>query len=220
LNPALPRALLLDLDGTLVDSRRDIAVSCNAALAAHGIAPLEPARILTMVGDGARALVTRALAAAGSGADVERVLASFREHYEAHPCVHTVVCDGARELLACGLPCAVLTNKPREVTLRLLDALALSPLVAAVWAGEGPLKPAPDGVLALCKQLGVLPAETWVVGDGPQDVGAGRAAGAFTVAVINDESIGDRAAVLAAGPDRVVGSLREVVALATSSRPL
>ncbi len=215
-----PRALLVDLDGTLVDSRRDIAISCNAALEAHGVAPLEPSRIVTMVGDGARALINRALAAAGSDADVERVLASFRAHYAAHPCVHTVVCDGARELLTCGLPCAVLTNKPRDVTLRLLDALGLSSSVAALWAGDGPLKPAPDGVLALCNELGVAPGETWVVGDGPQDVGAGKAAGAVTVAVVNDDSIGDREAVLSARPDLVVGSLHEVARLATSSRPL
>lgn len=220
MNPSEPRALLVDLDGTLVDSRRDIAISCNAALAAHGIAPLEPSRISTMVGDGARALVVRALAAARSDADVERVVASFREHYAAHPCVHTVVCDGARELLACGIPCAVLTNKPREVTVRVLDALGLSAAIAALWAGDGPLKPAPDGVLALCRDLGVAPADTWVVGDGPQDVGAGKKAGAFTVAVINGDSLGDRETVLAAGPDLVVASLREVARLATSSRPL
>lgn len=215
-----PRALFVDLDGTLVDSRRDIASSCNAALAAHGIAPLEPSRIATMVGDGARALIARALAAASPDTDVEPVLASFREHYAAHPCVHTVLCDGARELLACGVPVAVLTNKPREVTLQVLDVLGLTRRVAAVWAADGPLKPAPDGVLALCKELGLGAADVWVVGDGPQDVAAGKAAGALTFAVMNEHSLGDREAVLAREPDRVVRSLREVAELATSSRPL
>ena len=219
--PRPPRALLLDLDGTLVDSRLDIATSCNAALAAHGIAPIEPAsRIFGMVGDGVRALVVRALAASGSDADVEAVRATFEEHYARHPCVHTTLLPGVDELFACGVPCAVLTNKVRPITLRVLEAVGLSARVVDVWAADGPLKPAPDGVLALAARLGVDPRETWVVGDGPQDVGAGKAAGAFTVAV---SGIAAREAVTAAAPDVFVASLAEVARLvraATPSSPL
>jgi phosphoglycolate phosphatase len=202
-----PKALLLDLDGTLVDSRDDIAASLNAALAVHRIAALPRSRVYPLIGDGARVLVTRALAAAGSDADVDAVLDSLKAHYTDHPCVRTKLLDGAREIFACGLPCAIITNKPRGITERLLVSLELSP--AALWAADGVLKPAPDSVLDVCKRLDVAPRDAWMIGDGPQDIGAGRAAGAFTVAVLGN--IADHDAVLATKPDLVVRSLRDVI---------
>jgi phosphoglycolate phosphatase len=205
-----PKALLLDLDGTLVDSRDDIATSLNAALAVHGIAPLEQSRVYPMIGDGARVLVTRALVAAEgstSNVHVEAVLETLKTHYTEHPCVRTKLLDGAREIFACGVPTAVITNKPRAVTERLLAALDLAPV--ALWAADGPLKPAPDSVLSVCEQLGVAPHDAWMIGDGPQDIGAGKAAGAFTVGVLGN--IADHDAVHAAKPDLVASSLREVI---------
>jgi phosphoglycolate phosphatase len=207
-----PKALLLDLDGTLVDSRDDIAISLNAALSVHGVAPLPLPRIYTMIGDGARVLVTRALAAAGSDVPVDDVLATFGSRYADEPCVHTKLMDGAKDVFACGIPCAVITNKPRPITVRLLAELGLAP--REIWAADGPLKPAPDSVLAVCKALGVAPHDAWMIGDGPQDVGAGRAAGAFTVAVLG--GIADHDAVRAAKPDLVVGSLRELISSLTA----
>jgi len=207
-----PRALLLDLDGTLVDSRDDIAAALNRALAAHGIARLERAQVYAMIGDGARMLVTRALAAARSTAPVDAVLETLTSDYAANPCEHTKLLDGAKEVFACGVPCAVITNKPRVVTEPLLASLGLAP--AALWAADGPLKPAPDSIFAVCKELGIAPTDAWMIGDGPQDILSGRAASAFTVAVLGN--IADHAAVLAAKPDLVVRSLREI----TSSVPL
>jgi phosphoglycolate phosphatase len=209
-----PRALLIELDGTLVDSRRDIAESCNAALVAHGLPPLEAASIVGMVGDGARALVARALSATGSTLDVDVVLATFQAHYGAHACIHTTLMPGAQALLACGVPCAVLTNKPRPITLQVLETLSIR--VVDVWAGDGVLKPAPDGVLALSKRLAIPPADVWVVGDGPQDIGAGKAAGAFTVGVLG--GIAHRDTLLAAKPDLVVASLDELTEIISSRR--
>lgn len=202
-----PRALLLDLDGTLVDSRDDIATSLNAALEAHGITPLELPLVYPMIGDGARVLVTRALAAARSAASVDDVLATFGARYADEPCVHTKLLEGAKDVFACGLPCAIITNKPRPITTRLLERLGLAP--AALWAADGPLKPAPDSVRAVCAELAIEPRDAWMIGDGPQDIGAGKAAGAFTVAVLGN--IADHAAVRAANPDLVVGSLRELI---------
>jgi phosphoglycolate phosphatase len=205
-----PKALLLDLDGTLVDSRDDIATALNAALSVHGIAPLEVSRVYPMIGDGARVLVTRALAAAGANVEVEPVLETLKTHYAEHPCVKTKLLDGAREIFACGIPCAVITNKPRAVTERLLAALDLAP--ATLWAADGPLKPAPDSVLSVCRELGIAPSEAWMIGDGPQDIGAGKAAGAFTVAVLGN--IADHDVVRAAEPDMIVSSLREIISSA------
>lgn len=207
-----PRALLFDLDGTLVDSRGDITAACNAALVAHGRPALPLAAILPMVGDGARMLVMRALSVSGSEALLDEVFATFRAYYLAHPCVHTALLPGAREVLdeakRDGLPCALVTNKPRDVTLLLLDALGISSSFAAIWGGgDGPLKPAPDSVLSVVAQLEVAAAAAWMIGDGPQDIGAGKAAGCVTVGL---PGIAERERLVASAPDLMFESLDEL----------
>lgn len=161
-------------------------------------------------------LVTRALSVSDaplpSELFVDEVLASFKAYYLAHPCVHSVLLPGAREVLdeahVAGLPCALVTNKPRDVTLLLIEALGIAPRLAEVWgAGDGPLKPAPDSVLMVLSRLGVAAADAWMIGDGPQDIGAGKAAGCFTVAV---PGIAQHDLLLASGPDLVLTSLHDL----------
>ena len=186
--------------------------------------------ILPMIGDGARALVERALrfardrrrtvASGGPEAHerdlLERTVALFMRHYTDKPVVYTRLLPGAREALALGLPSAVVTNKPRAVTVLVLEQLGIAGSFGAVYAGgDGPLKPSPDGVLQVAKELGVAPDHAWLIGDGPQDVLAGRAAGCFTVAV---PGIAQRERVLAAKPHLVVDSLLEVARLAGGAR--
>jgi phosphoglycolate phosphatase len=213
-----PRALLLDLDGTLVDSRRDIAEAANVARQAHGLAPLPLADIYPMIGDGARMLVVRAF---GFPPDVpapelEAALTTFKASYAEHPCVHTTLIPGAKELFTSGLACALYTNKPRDITELVLRALGIADAFAATWCGgDGPLKPAPDGVFTLLEKLRLERDEVWMIGDGPQDVGAGRAAGVFTVAI---PGIAERELVIAAKPDRVLDSLEDLVRLLTAPR--
>lgn len=211
-----PRALLFDLDGTLVDSRGDIAAACNAALVAHGRSALTLEAVSPMIGDGARLLITRALAASaareGTPPGLDHVVASFHAYYVAHPCVLTTLLPGAREVLGEAtrdrLPCALITNKPREVTLALLEALGLSTTFAAVWAGgDGPLKPAPDGLRWALARLGVAGDAAWMIGDGPQDVGAGKAAGCVTVGI---PGIAEPERLIASGPDLTCASLHEL----------
>jgi phosphoglycolate phosphatase len=207
-----PSALLLDLDGTLVDSRRDIAEACNATRVAHGQSPLALEAIVGMVGDGARALVARAFDAALDEPIVDAALATFQAFYLAHPCVHTVMLEGARELLdeaaALRLPCAVVTNKPRAVSVALLEALTISPFFRVIWAGgDGPLKPAADGLLHAIARLDATASTTWMIGDGPQDILAGQAAGCVTIGV---PGIAERERLLASAPDVVVESLLDV----------
>ena len=203
-------ALLFDLDGTLVDSRRDIAEALNLALSSFAIAPLALDEAMPFVGDGARKLVERALTYRGHAFD-ERVYDAFQAAYAEAPCVHTTLLDGAREALALGLPCALVTNKPRAITLLVLEALGIRESFSAVWAGgDGPLKPAPDGLLAIVRQLGVSVQDAWMIGDGPQDILAARAARMRSIAV---RGIGDETALLASKPDVLVASLHEIGAV-------
>lgn len=219
-----PSALLFDLDGTLVDSRGDIAAACNAARVAHGRPPLTREAIMPMVGDGARALVARAFDEAMDSPAVDAALETFRESYVAHPCEHTVVLPGARDVLdlaaELALPCAVVTNKPHDVSVLVLDALGISRYFRAIWGGgDGPLKPSPAGVVEVARLLGVTPPSAWMIGDGPQDIGAGKAAGCFTVGV---PGIAERERLVASAPDRICESLVELAALLRSvtARPV
>jgi len=218
-----PAALLFDLDGTLVDSRRDIAAACNAARKTHGLPPLPLESIVAMVGDGARALVARAFGVdlrsqdRAHQATLDAALATFRAAYLAQPAAETDLLPGARDALALGLPCALVTNKPRDVTDALLDALGIAGCFVAIHGGgDGALKPAPDGLLTVLGQMGVAPRSAWMIGDGPQDVEAGRAAGCPTVLVRG--GIADAASALASAPDLVLDGLPELVALVRAAR--
>jgi phosphoglycolate phosphatase len=142
-------------------------------------------------------------------------LASFQRAYAARPCVHTRLLPGAEEALALDLPAAIVTNKPRNLTLLVLEGLGIARRFGAIYAGgDGPLKPAPDGVLATTAALVVAPRDAWFIGDGPQDVLAGRAAGAVTIVV---PGIAERALVLEAGPDATLSDLTELTRLVLTS---
>jgi phosphoglycolate phosphatase len=177
--------IVFDLDGTLVDSRRDLADSVNALLADLGRAPLDAQLIGTMVGDGAVQLVDRALAAAGVAAPPADALDRFLDHYDRRLLVHTAPYEGTVDLLqaleARGIRRAVLTNKLQRATERVLDGLALRRWFdAGVIGAEGEFarKPDPAGLLALAARAGVPIEATLVVGDGGQDVETARRAGA------------------------------------------
>jgi phosphoglycolate phosphatase len=212
LSPTLgrPRAAVFDLDGTLVDSVADIAAAVNHALAAEGRGALPVDAVRRFVGDGARLLVARAFAMAPD--QVERPLARFHEHYLAHPCDRTTLMPGAIAALdaLAGARVALVTNKPRGSTLLVLGALGIAERFAAIYAGgDGPLKPDPASIRAV---LGEVPAASaWVIGDGAQDVGAGRAAGCVTVGVLG--GYGDVERLRASAPDVLLASLEELPAL-------
>ena len=216
--PRKPTALLFDLDGTLVDSRRDIVEALNAALEALGRRRLALETVLPMVGDGARVLVMRALSFCdGAPPDVallDRAALAYNEAYLAAPCVHTTMLPGVAAALKLGLPCAMVTNKPRNVAMLVLAGLGIASAFGATYGGgDGPLKPEPDGILRVCATLGVSPSDTWFIGDGPQDVLAGKNAGTVTIAV---PGIAERAHVLAAAPDVVLETLEGLPALLSS----
>jgi phosphoglycolate phosphatase len=203
--------LIFDLDGTLIDSRRDIAVACNHALRAVGRAPLDEDRVASFVGDGARAVVERAL---GWGADrdlVERTLETFIAYYLEHPADYTTIMPGAIEALDAlsDRPLAVATNKRRDVALAVLDALGLSSRFRWIWGGgDGAPKPDPACVHALLAQARIPHRDAWMIGDGVQDIGAGKAAGVRTVAVLG--GFQKEPSLRALAPDFVIRSLGEL----------
>ncbi len=211
-----PRAIVFDLDGTLADTRLDIAGACNHVLSALGRPVRSVAEISGFVGDGARKLLSRALESPEMAPLTDEAVAIFSAYYPHHAADHAAWMPGAREALdacaALSLPLALATNKPRSATLPLVDALGMASRFRVIVAGgDGPLKPDPAAIRSALAPLGVEPADAWVVGDGPQDVGAGKAAGAWTVAVLG--GFGSEARLRAASPDRVLGSLHELGAM-------
>lgn len=215
-----PAAVAFDLDGTLIDSRLDIAAACNHVLERAGRATLPPDVIAGFVGDGVAALVSRAFGLPVGTPEVAERAAQLVEYYSAHPVVHTRWMPGALDAMdavdGAGLPMAIVTNKARAVTLRVLDALGAAGRFACVVAGgDAPLKPRPDMVLAVARALGVEVPAVWVVGDGDQDILSAKAAGAYAVAVRG--GFADDTRLAASGPDVTLGSLGELGALVRSA---
>jgi phosphoglycolate phosphatase len=209
-----PRALAFDLDGTLVDSRRDIAAACNHALVWAGRAPLPEDVVASFVGDGARVLLARAFGIDRASPDLDAPLAELVRYYAAHPVVHTRWMPGALEALdaLADLPLALVTNKARAVTIPILEALGVASRFAVVVAGgDGPLKPSPEPLYAIARALSLEPRDIWAVGDAAQDVGMARAAGSPAIAVLG--GFHNETRLRAAEPDVVLASLHELAAL-------
>ena len=174
--------VVFDLDGTLVDSRQDLAESTNEMLLSYGAEPLPVDQIAAMVGDGAKKLVLRALKSAGRRPETEEALQRFRDIYDRRLLNHTRPYDGipdvvrrAGEIAALG----VLTNKPAAPTERLLESFGLSSFFQWVIAGDSgvPRKPDPTGLKQMMQSAGASAGETLLVGDSMIDVMTARSAG-------------------------------------------
>jgi len=164
--------IVFDLDGTLIDSARDLAESIGELLESYGAAPLPLSEVVTMVGEGAPMLVRRAMARAGVNPPLDEALARFMQIYDRRLMDHTVPYDGIRETLSVVIrrgPLAVLTNKPLGPSVGILEALGLRGFFSKVIGGDSEYgrKPDPKGLLSL---QALAPGDRIVmIGDSPAD---------------------------------------------------
>lgn len=181
------RLLVFDLDGTLVDSREDLAYSVNHAMTAHGLPGLTLERVCEFVGDGVTMLLRRAI---GPGHEplFPAIRKTFLAHYRMHLLDHTRPYPGVAESLlehGCDYRMAVLTNKPIAMTHDILDGLFPPGTFREVRGGDSfaTKKPDPEGLFDILASEHAAPVEALMVGDSSNDVRAGRAAGVTTCGV-------------------------------------
>jgi len=212
-----PRAVVFDLDGTLVDSAADIASALARTLAEEGLPAVAVETVKTMIGGGSRRLIEQVLAARGlddEPARIDRLTRIFEQHYLANPCRDTRIYPGVMDLLdalaARGTGLGICTNKPAGITDRLLAVLGLDRYFGAVAAGADgvPKKPDPAMLTAVLSRLGARPAESVMLGDSAADVGCARAAGCPVVLVSFGYTNGN---VIALGADAVVDDYAEAL---------
>jgi len=215
------RAVLIDLDGTLLDTVPDIAAAVNAMCAELGQPGLPSATVAAYIGKGADVLVHRVLTGALDGrADADRFARakeSFYRHYRR--------CNGHAALVFPGVPAALadlqargfrlacVTNKPREFTLDLLARVGLAEYFEVVISGDDTVEKKPHAapVLAACERLAVPPAESVMIGDSENDLLSARAAGCRAILV--EGGYNEGAAVAELPADAIVETLPEAVRL-------
>jgi phosphoglycolate phosphatase len=192
------RALIFDLDGTLIDSKQDLIHSVNAMLSELGRGELAEETISGYIGHGAPQLVARALGDGCTEEERQRALKFFLGYYELHKMDTTCAYPGVAETLEklASMPMAVLTNKPVRISVRILDAMGLSKYFLAIYGGNSfeTKKPDPLGARTILRELGAEPQEALLVGDSEVDVQTARNAGTLAAAVNYGFGVHDRRA--------------------------
>jgi phosphoglycolate phosphatase len=172
--------LIFDLDGTLIDSKLDLAAAVNATRAHAGMAPLENETVYSYVGEGAPTLIRRALGAGASDGEVASALEFFLSYYNEHLIDHTLLYPGVPETLArlgtAGVQMAVLTNKPVRMSRAIVEALGVGGYFRQVYGGNSfdQKKPHPIGVETLIVECGATRGRTMMVGDSAVDMRTAR----------------------------------------------
>ena len=222
-----PAALMVDLDGTLVDTVGDFTVALNAMLAELGRQDVTREQVARLVGKGSEHLLKSVLALEGRAQpamDSEAIEALFPAawtHYQRaylaingrHSALFPGVREGLAALAARGLPLACLTNKPQAFAVPLLEQLGIAHHFRHVFGGDSfaRRKPDPLPLLETCRALGSAPARTWMVGDSSNDAQAARAAGCPVVLMSYGYNHGEP--VQSAGADALLDALTGLPAL-------
>ena len=205
--------VVFDLDGTLIDSKADLAAATNATRVHLGYEPLSEAVVTSYVGNGAPVLIRRALGADASDELVADGLAFFLQYYRQHMLDRTVLYPGVREaldeLLAARVPMAVLTNKPIVNSIGIVEGLGLKDHFFRVYGGDSfpTKKPDPMGLDALVYEAKSEKSRTLMVGDSYVDIKTARNAQVKACGVtfgLQPESL------VAEPPDLLVGDMREM----------
>ena len=193
------RALIFDLDGTLIDSKLDLIHAVNAMLTEMGRAKLSDEVISSYIGHGAPMLVSRALGGVAKDGELVRGLTYFLDYYEEHKLDNTCLYPETAETLAKlgeqEIAMAVLTNKPVRISVRILEALGAAKYFQAIYGGNSfeTKKPDPLGAKAILKELRVNAPDAMMVGDSEVDIQTARNAQMIATAVNYGFGIHDRA---------------------------
>ena len=181
--------LIFDLDGTLIDSRLDLAHAVNNTRAQAGRGPLPHEQIFSFVGNGAPVLIKRVMGPDATDEEVGNALEFFLDYYRHHALDHTELYPGVRESLdrlhATGAKLAVLTNKPVKISKRIMEGLGVSPLFFQIYGGNSfeHKKPHRIGIDTLRTEAEVAAGDTWMVGDSYVDIQTARNAGVASCGV-------------------------------------
>lgn len=183
------RAVLFDMDGTLLDTAPDFIAICQAMLAERGLPRVDDKLIRDEISGGARAMVSAAFAMSPEAAEFEALRLEFLARYQTDCAVHSKLFDGMAELLAdiekAKLIWGVVTNKPVRFAQPIMEQLGLSERSAVLICPDhvSNSKPDPEPLLLACKMLDLDPASVLFVGDDLRDIESGRDAGTKTAAV-------------------------------------
>ncbi|MDE3136621.1 MAG: HAD-IA family hydrolase [Acidobacteriota bacterium] len=181
------KALVFDLDGTLIDSKRDLVLAVNATRRHMHLEALDDDVVSSYVGDGMQKLVERALGEGYTMAHIEEGMAFFLSYYREHMLDNTVTYPGVREALEAlrSRPLAVLTNKPVKFSRAILEGLGIASYFRRVYGGNSfeTKKPDPLGMNTLLTEFESAPREAMLVGDSIVDVQTARNAGTWAAGV-------------------------------------
>lgn len=183
------RAVLFDMDGTLLDTAPDFIAICQAMLAERGLPPVTDKLIRDVISGGAKAMVAATFALSPDAEGFEALRLEFLERYQRDCAVHSKLFDGMEELLAdiekANLIWGVVTNKPVRFAQPIMDQLGLSQRSALLICPDHVTrsKPDPEPLILACKMLDLDPASVLFVGDDLRDIESGRDAGTKTAAV-------------------------------------
>lgn len=182
------RALIFDLDGTLIDSKLDLVHSVNATLRELKRPELPTETISSYIGNGAPVLVAKSLGQDVNPDELARALKFFLSYYEEHKMDNTCAYPGVPEALhkLSAMPMAVLTNKPVRISVRILEALGLAKYFRAIYGGNSfaTKKPDPYGANTILGEFNLSPTEAMLVGDSEVDVQTARNSG-MLAAIVN-----------------------------------
>ena len=215
---------VFDLDGTLIDSRQDLADSANALLDTYGASAIADTAIVSMVGCGAATLVKRVLHAARLDVPLDEALPRFLSLYDGRLTFHTRPYDGIPEVLeqlhARDTGMALLTNKPLQQSLEILRTFELAKFFRWIVGGDGPWprKPSPDAMRFLMKQASAGPSETILIGDSAVDLQTSRNAGVRVCLARYGFGYADLSVADLHGEEALVDSPAEIVAVIHARR--